>query len=192
MKIGYSVEGSTDRAFISGLKLRWCPNAIMIEGRFRGSTGQSRRREIAKICLELSHKGAELITFLSDSNSDDPNAWRKVAQDEESRVPVQYSHYVIIGICQRNVECWLCTDADWIAKRYNRSTEEFRVSNPKGIFNTVLGISYRDTREEEIAELVMQAPLHRWLHNKSFEAFYDKLWLYSKKSGCTIENLREA
>jgi len=90
------------------------------------------------------------------------------------------------------VECWLCTDTDWIAKRYNRSTEEFRVSNPKGIFNTVLGISYRDTREEEIAELVMQAPLHRWLHNKSFEAFYDKLWLYSKKSGCTIENLREA
>jgi len=90
MKIGYSVEGSTDRAFISGLKLRWCPNAIMIEGRFRGSTGQSRRSEIAKVCLELSHNGAELITFLSDSNSDDPNAWRKVAQDEESRVPVQY------------------------------------------------------------------------------------------------------
>jgi hypothetical protein len=46
MKIGYSVEGSTDRAVLKGLQRRWCPSAELLEGRFRGTTGQSARREI--------------------------------------------------------------------------------------------------------------------------------------------------
>jgi hypothetical protein len=191
MKIGYSVEGSTDRAFLNGLQLRWCPQAELVEGKFRGSTRQSRWREIPKICLELSYKGVELIVFISDSNSDDSNAWRKVARDEEARVPIEYSHSVIVGICQRNIECWLCADADWMANRYGRRAEDFRVSNPKGVFNSALGISCRETKKQEIAELVKQAPLRQWLRNPSFEDFYNRLWRQSKTSGCSIENLRE-
>jgi len=45
MKIGYSVEGSTDRAVIRGLRRRWCPEAELIEGKVRGSTRLSLRRE---------------------------------------------------------------------------------------------------------------------------------------------------
>lgn len=36
MSIGYSVEGATDRAFLKGLRRRWCPGAALIEGSFRG------------------------------------------------------------------------------------------------------------------------------------------------------------
>ncbi len=36
MKIGYSVEGSTDRAFIDGLRKLWCPHAELEEGRSDG------------------------------------------------------------------------------------------------------------------------------------------------------------
>ena len=45
MKIGYSVEGSTDRAVLQGLKQRWCPEAQLVEGRFRGTSGQSQHRD---------------------------------------------------------------------------------------------------------------------------------------------------
>jgi hypothetical protein len=61
MIIGYCVEGSTDRAFINGLKERWCEKATLIEGHFRGSTHLSQRREIAKICHELNSKEADLL-----------------------------------------------------------------------------------------------------------------------------------
>ena len=64
MKIGYSVEGSTDRAVIMGLKHRWCPKAERpIEGGFRGTSGLSRFRELPKICVELMSKGVDLIVF---------------------------------------------------------------------------------------------------------------------------------
>ncbi len=54
MKIGYCVEGSTDRGFVKGLTDRWCPQAEFIEGRFRGSTGLRLRAEIPQICIVLS------------------------------------------------------------------------------------------------------------------------------------------
>jgi len=70
MKIGYSVEGSTDRAFLEGLRRRWCPQAELIEGRFRGRSGQSQRREIPQTCLELVTKGTEVVVFLRDANEE--------------------------------------------------------------------------------------------------------------------------
>ena len=36
MKIAYCVEGTTDRAILRGLRDRWCPQAELVEGRFRG------------------------------------------------------------------------------------------------------------------------------------------------------------
>lgn len=191
MRIGYSVEGSTDRALLRGLQQRWCPAAQLVEGSFRGASRQSRRREVPKICLELSTKGADTVVFLSDSNDDDPNAWRAVLQAEQGRVPTQYAHLVVVGVCQRNVECWLCADADWTAKRTGRSAADFRISDPKGPFEEAMGISARDRKEEEIAALVREAPLWNWLANASFEHFYDKLWRESKQRDCQVENLRE-
>ena len=75
MKIGYSVEGSTDRAPLEGLKRRWCREAELIPGKFRGTSGQSQRREIPNTCIELSAKGADVIVFLRDANTEN---WREV------------------------------------------------------------------------------------------------------------------
>jgi len=61
MSIGYSVEGSTDRAFLEGLRRRWRPDAALIEGSFRGASGISLRRDIPRICQELGYKGARVI-----------------------------------------------------------------------------------------------------------------------------------
>jgi hypothetical protein len=188
MKIGYSVEGSTDRALLDGLRQRWCPQAQLVEGHFRGSTAQSRRREIPRICFELQNKEVDCIVFLTDSNE---AQWRDVLRGEEARCRPEHRLVTVFGVCLRNVECWLATDADHIANRFARSRHEFAIDDPKGVVEAAFGISADDKKEAEIATFVCNAPLRHWLNNHSFADFYDALRGKSRELGCQIENLRE-
>src|SRR5271157_676732 len=104
MKIGYSIEGSTDRAMLRGLQRRWCPQAELVEGRFRGTSRESQRREIPRTCLELALKGADVIVFLRDTNEED---WRRVLKAEEARCRPEHQHLAVFGVCARNAESWL-------------------------------------------------------------------------------------
>jgi hypothetical protein len=189
MKIGYSVEGSTDRALLQGLKRRWCREAELIQGKFRGTSGQSQRREIPNTCIELSSKGADVIVFLRDANTED---WREVLRSDEARCRAEHRHLVVFGVCARNVECWLCRDVHWIAAQTQRDPQHFQAEDPKGVLESALGITRTEKKEEEIADLVQHAPLQNWLSNESFENFYETLWQKSKQFiGCELENLRE-
>jgi len=188
MRIGYCVEGSTDRAVLHGLNQRWCPHAQMIEGSFRGTSGLSQRREIPKVCIELVAKGVELIVFLRDANNED---WREVLRAYEDDCRLEHKYFTVFGVCDRNVECWLCADADWIAKETGHQPNEFRVIDPKGVFAKAMNITGFDRKEPGIAMLVRRAPLKSWLSNPSFEEFYNRIWNKSKETGCKIENLRE-
>ena len=189
MKIGYSVEGSTDRAVLRGLRDRWCPGVELIEGQFRGRSGQSQRREIPNTCRELSSKGVGLAIFLRDANREN---WRDVLKADRAKCLPEHQHSAVFAVCDRNVECWLCADRDWIAKRVGRAATDFAVDDPKGNFESALQITSIDRKEPEIAEIVKEAPLHRWMTDKSFETFYESLWQKSKEQGCQIENLRES
>lgn len=188
MRIGYSVEGSADRAVLKGLQRRWCPAATLLEGRFRGTTGQSARREIPNVCVELCAKGAELIVFLRDANLED---WRAVVRAEESRCRPEHRHLAVFGVCNRNVECWIAADPAWLAEETGRSPDEFRVNDPKDAVCAALGVTGRERKEPEIAALVERAPLRNWLNNASFADFYDKLWQKSKERHCALESIRE-
>jgi len=189
MRIGYSVEGHTDKALLWGLRNRWCPQAELVQGRFRGESGQSLRREIRKTCTELCSKGVDIIIFLCDANRE---RWREVLRRCNTRCGPQHQHLTVFGVCDRNVECWLCSDVEWIAQRTRRSANEFRVDDPKGVFESAMGITTFDPKENEIADLVQEAPLNSWLTKRSWEDFYDKLWQKAKEHNCTIENLRES
>jgi hypothetical protein len=189
MKIGYSVEGSTDRALLTGLRDRWCPRAELVAGRFRGQSGQSQRREIPNTCLELCSKGAEIIVFMRDSNNGD---WRDVRKADTARCRIEHQHITVFAVCQRNVECWICSDQDWIAKRLGGTVDEFRAEDPKPVFESRMAISSKDRKESDIAGLVRDAPLKQWLANKSFEAFYDDIWQQSKTRNCAMENIKDS
>ena len=189
MKIGYSVEGSTDRAFLAGLSQRWCPHAQLVQGRFRGTSGRSQRREIPKTCFELTAQGVDLIVFLRDANNEN---WREVLVADEDRCRSDHRHLAVFAACDRNVECWLCADRDWIAKETQRQAKDFDVTDPKGPFEKALGITGFEPKEEEIAMLVERAPLGQWLGNRSFKTFYERLRDKSQQMGCDIENLLEA
>ena len=55
MKIGYYVQGDTDEAVVWGLAKRWCPDAELAEGRFRGASKESFRREIANAQCQFQY-----------------------------------------------------------------------------------------------------------------------------------------
>lgn len=188
MRIGYSVEGSTDRAFILALHRRWCPDAEMIEGHFRGKGDPSRTREIAKTCKEWMLKGVDVMVFLTDGNG---RNWREVMREEIERIPSDRQALAIVGVPDRNIECWICAFPLFLSERLHVSPERFSVDDPKGQFEGAMGISGFDRREGEIFELVIDAPLHRWLTSPSFKDFYAQVRDMSQRQGCAIENLAD-
>ena len=194
MRIGYAVQGSTDRAFLRGLKGRWCADAEMVKGDFRGSTKLSLRRELAKICDELfSQKACDVIVFLSDADDAD---WREIKRREVGKLPVSILPFAVYGMADRNIECWLCADLQYIAKETAWAAANFDVEDPKGAFESAMDISRDDKQESRIAAFVRDAPtavLKHWVqHSRSFKDFYDQLWTVSRQRECDIDNLRES
>jgi len=189
MTIGFSVQGSTDRAVIKGLHRRWCRQADLVEGRFRGSTRLSLRREYNKICDEFVERGVQVMIFLTDS---DGEPWRDVHRNERSKFPEVHRDIAVHGVADRNIEAWVCADPEWLARETAVAPDDFRCEDPKAAFERALGIDRDDRREETIERLVFEAPLERWLRNSSFENFYEQLRDMSQRLGCAVENLREA
>ena len=124
MKIAFCVEGSGDRAVVRGLRDRWCPQAELLEGRFRG---QLPRSQIPKECRILTDKGADLIVFLRDSNLEN---WRDVLREDQEKCPPEFRHRAVFGVCDRNAECWLAADADHLAARLGRPRNELTTNDP--------------------------------------------------------------
>ncbi len=190
MKIGYCVEGATDRALLAGLRERWCPGADLVEGSFRGTTEVRLRAEIPKICRELDYKGCEIIVFLTDSNE---QRWQDVMKRQKDKVPPNYREWTICAVAERNVECWLCADRDWIAGQTGRNTKEFAVNDPKGVFESAIGVTSIDRKEERISALVLEAPLKNWIkRSRSFEDFYENGRTLSKNLPCEVPNERDS
>lgn len=186
MKIGYCVEGATDRALLTGLRRRWCQQADLVEGSFRG---RLRRREYPKACLELQAKGADVIVFVRDANDEN---WRTVMQADMLACGAHYQHLLIVGVCERNVECWLTADRQYASTTLSLAASELEVEDPKPVFERAMAITALERKEAEIQQYVFSAPLRNWLGNRSFEAFYDSIRMLSKNLGCNIENLRDS
>ncbi len=161
MKIAFCVEGSADRAILNGLRDRWCPQAELVEGRFRG---QLPRSQIPKECKILTIKGADVIVFLRDANRED---WRDVLKADEAKCPAEYRHRVIFGVCDRNAECWLAADPDHLAAHVGRSRTDFVIGDPSPYVKAAFGLLGFDKEQQEsrVASYVTSGPLGRSLNH---------------------------
>ena len=188
MRIAFCVEGSADRAIIHGLRDRWCPQAQLIEGRFRG---QIMRSQIANECRVLANKGADLIVFLRDANDEN---WREVLQKDEAKCPGRYRHLLIFGVCDRNAECWLAADPAHLASQVGGNSADFTGADPSPAVKRAFGLVGFDKSQQEprVARYVQSGPLGRWLRNRSFRHFYEQVWQKSKEIKCSrMENLQD-
>ncbi len=105
-----------------------------------------------------------------------------------AKLPEKYGFLTTLGVPDRNIECWICANAGWIAERVGRATSNFQVDDPSGTLKNALG----PAPAAKVRDIVKDAPLKSWLANNSFEAFYEDLRVHAKRLGCEIENLRDA
>ena len=120
VRIGYYVQGAMDEAVVRGFARRWCPHAGLAGGRFRGSSGESFRREIRKSLMELKDdKECDFLVVLTDA---DANRWRDVRQKEWDRIPQSCQHLTLLGVADRNIECWLAIDRSALATSWRAAS----------------------------------------------------------------------
>ena len=177
MRIGYYVQGAMDESVVRGLAKRWCPDAELAEGRFRGSSMESFRREIRKSLTGLKDgKECDVLIVLTDA---DANPWRAVKTRESSRIPNDCEHLTLFGVAHRNIECWLAIDRGALASELGCRVEEIPVL-PKDPSGFVKGGFERRARSEGqdvqecVSDYVERASLRSWIEGSdSFGDFYE-------------------
>ena len=194
MRIGYYVQGVADEAVVRGLADRWCPGAELAAGPFRGSSGESFRREISKALLVLKDsKACGTLVVLTDA---DTNRWQDVKRRESKRVPDDCRHLTLFGVADRNVECWLAADRGALAAELECRAEDIPTPDPSAFVKRRFGLTDRDRREaakQRVREYVAQASLRSWIKaSDSFADFHDEARRLAKHIGCAMPNERSA
>jgi hypothetical protein len=188
MKIGYYVQGSADRAFIIGLKNRLCPEAVLAEGRFRGESQESFRREITKVLTSFFEgHDCRYVVILTDS---DNRGWNEVLKSEFARVPTKYQHKTCYGVADRNIECWLRLDKNHLAKALGCNVAQLEGEDPSDFIKSKFGFRSNEggLAETKVSDFVESAPLQTWRENsRSFNNFCDQLKEKSTTEGCRID-----
>lgn len=195
MKIGYFVQGSVDDAFVRGLVKRWCPVAQLEEGRYRGSTGDSLKREIKSTLTVLrDYKRCDAIIVLTDADVD---RWQDVKRREWEKVPADYHHLVVFGVTDRNIECWLAIDRNALAKELQCAPDDIPKDDPSEFVQRKFGFGCREISFEEakqrVSDFVAGVTLKFWIDNSdSFEDFYKDARALSTQTNCSIPNELES
>ncbi len=180
MKIGFTCQGSSDEAFVNGLKERLCPGSKLERGPARGVSKISFRRDIPNILLGLKSNGCDVFIILHVSVNQD---FRKVKREETKHVPGEYKDDVVYGVVNRNIECWLTIDPNYCLERFGTSPPK-DIKKRNSYFINSTGRA-RDHKKEEIAAFVSEAPIKSWCDNdKSFEQFYVDLKGMAKRKNC--------
>ncbi len=178
------VEGATDRALLEGLRRRWCPGAIVEKIEFRGS--RCRHRDYDKMCADARLRGVDALVILTDANG---RKWRDVKDQELKALPGVQPFDILVGVCDRNVECWLCADPRHAASVVGCDPGAVDGEDPKSRFERALGVTRSEKQEDVIADLVQGAPLREWIRRSpSFRSFYEDARDIAQRRGCTMRN----
>lgn len=187
MKIGYYVQGDADEAVIRGLKQRWCPNAELAQGKFRGNSGESFKREISKSLRALKYEGCDILVVLTDA---DANPWRDVKRRESAKIPTDCEHLTLFGVADRNIECWLAIDRVALACELKCSVEDIPSDNPSRFVKRNFGLTDRDKKQgakARVRDYVARTSLRSWLaESDSFQDFYDEARRLAVQNKCSI------
>ena len=187
MRIGYFVQGSADEAFVWGLVHRYCPEASMEEGKFRGKSGESLKRELPKALRDLhDNKRCDYLIVLNDA---DKRQWRDVWIEEWPRVPDSLQHLTVFGVAKRNIEHWIALDRVYLAKELGCDESAIPRDDPTGFikhhFKRKAQLLDGEEAQKRLRDFVAEAPIHTWLRNSpSFDHFWDDLYQLSKRADC--------
>jgi hypothetical protein len=141
------------------------------------------------------YRGADLVIRLTDGDTDRP---QDACREELKQWPGESHPLLICGVCDRDIEYWMCIDAEYAASRLECRVEQLprdrkdRSGFVKNRIETVRGGQpYRDF----VADFVRAAPkktIRRWLDNPAFAHFYEQCRDRAQQAGdCPMRNLRD-
>ena len=190
MKIGYYVQGDADEAVVRGLATRWCPEAELAPGQFRGGSQESLRREIRKSLIDLTkYKACDVVVLLTDA---DATSWREVRTRESAKIPDDYQHVTVLGVAERNIECWMAIDRHALAKELQCPVGDIPEDDPSDFVKRRFELTDRDKKgdaRKRVHDFVAGAPLKNWIENSpSFGAFYRDARQLALRTGCRFPN----
>ncbi len=190
-------QGENDIGFLEGLRDRLGCEAESVTyllglPRLRQRGHFTLKRDAARI--SEGHPSADLIVRLTDGDADRPqDAYR----EELRRWPASVQSKLVCGVCDRDIEHWMCLDPDYAARRLCYSLGQLpkerkeRTGFLKGRIDEMRG---SQSRKDYVARFVREAPKEtvlRWLANPAFRHFYDQCRDKAQQHDCVVANLRD-
>jgi hypothetical protein len=129
----------------------------------------------------------DCATILLDADED---KWDHKVNGERSRLPAAYAPMTVIGSPERNIECWLSADVEDFCHVTGASSPvvtRARKTDPKGEVQAAIktaALAAGLTREAYVAKFVHEAPLAKWMQQRSFKAFVDECAGFMRGQPC--------
>ena len=191
-------QGPNDLGFLKGLaQLLKCeaePHERLSDGSEARQRGQlTRGKQDAKFIWDR-RGNVDLVVRLTDGDTDRP---QDTSREELKRWPPDASSLLVCGVCDRDVEHWMCLDLDYAAeklsfdKRKLPTKRDDRSGFIKSRIRKLGGPDYQDF----VTRFVANAPpatIRRWLHNPAFSHFHDQCRAAARRQNCPAQNLRDS
>ncbi len=189
-------QGPSDLGFLEGLRDRLGCDAELVDYSSDPSLrqrGSYTRRSDARLIWQR-FRNVDLIVRLTDGDTDRPQEARRT---EGQRWPEEAWPLLVVGVCDRDVEHWLCLDPDYAGRvlgfdahqlpgdREERSgfvKSRIRLTCPDGDYRSFVRRIVRDAPPET---------LKRWLANGAFADFYEQCRDAAQQHDCVVANLRD-
>ena len=188
LRIGCFVEDDIHRAVVEGLLDRWCPAAELVSLMFRGNKAKCLRPDV-RLALSVCFNNdlCDYVVWVTDA---DDRGWHRKRNEELDRCPDGWKNYILIGVPDRNVECWLALNRSAIAELCNCEQDKIPRDDPSGFIQRRLHTGERDDEgrqgREAIKEFVSHVGLKQWLDDHSFDSFYTDVRAKANEHGCSI------
>jgi hypothetical protein len=191
-------QGPNDVGFLRGIRDRLKCEAELIDYRsvplLRQRGSYTRRTDARLIWSEAQRLGVDLVVRLTDGDITQP---AQVAQDEIERFPVGARERLVCGVCNRDIEHWICLDPRYCAKEFGfdvADLPEERAARSGFIKNRITKmVSTGSSYDEVVATYVLRAPtetLKQWLSDPAFARFYDDCRRAALREECSVETER--
>ncbi len=192
-------QGPNDLGFLTGLRQLLGCDAELVNRLSDGSEARlrdhvTRRKQDAKYIWD--HRGdVDLIVRLTDGDTDSP---QDTIRKELDRWPSEAGPLLVCGVCDRDVEHWMCLDPDYAAEKlgFDKNQLPGRREERSGfIKNRIKKRCGSQDYMAFVADFVNNAPpatVRRWLANPAFSRFYDRCRDAAQEHTCPVENLRES
>lgn len=189
-------QGPNDLGFLEGLRDRLGCDAELVDYSRDPSLrqrGSYTRRSDARLIWQR-FRNVDLIVRLTDGDTYRP---QEACRTEGQRWPEEAKSLLIVGVCDRDVEHWLCLDPGYAGRVLGFDPGHLpadREARSGFIKNRIRRVCPDGEYQSFVAGIVKKAPpesLKRWLENGAFADFYEQCRAAAQRHDCPVTNLRD-